>query len=167
MTFAAIGTTIGIGGIVLGGINAANSNSIAGQQLGLAQDVQGKQDTYNNMLMNLMSNPGDFLNSPIFQSTLNVGTQGAERALASQGFLGSGNEATALTQDGTSLASGQFFQQEGILAGLSGAQASSSPSQAGTSAANANQQTFDQLGTLLAALGKFSATGSGAGAGPG
>lgn len=120
---------------------------------GIAGDVEAKQNYYNDQLMQLMANPSTFLDNPLFTSTLKTGTEAVNRSQAAQGFLGSGNQATALMQFGQSFASSQLTQQEQILASLSGAGNASSPSQAVGAATGAQGQEFNQLGSLLASLG--------------
>jgi hypothetical protein len=139
---------------------SSQSSAIGSKAVGLAEDTQGKQDYYNNQLMQLMANPSSFLSSPLFTSTLDVGTQAVNRSQAAQGFLGSGNQATALQQFGQSFASSQLLGQEQLLGSLSGAGNASSPSQALTAGTGAFGQSFNQLGSLLASLG-YSTTGAG------
>lgn len=168
MVWAVVASTVVSAGVGLYEGSQANKNSSAAQ--GLEADVQGKQDYYNNQLMQLMANPGTFLDNPLFTSTLATGTQAVNRSQAAQGFLGSGNQATALQQFGQSFASSQLTGQEQILASLSGAGNASSPSQAGSVAVSAQGQEFNQLGSLLASLGYskgFSSGGTSTGGGGG
>lgn len=138
---------------------SSQSNKLGQQGLGLAEDTQGKQDYYNQQLMQLMANPSSFLSSPIFTSSLNVGTEAVNRSEAAQGFLGSGNQATALQQFGQSFASSQLLGQEQLLGSLSGAGNASSPSQAIGAGTAAFGQSFTQLGSLLASLGYSKGSG--------
>lgn len=157
MVWAVVAATVVTGAVGLyeGSQNRALASGIAG-------DVEGKQDYYNDQLMQLMANPSTFLNNPLFTSTLATGTQAVNRSQAAQGFLGSGNQATALQQFGQSFASTQLTGQEQILASLSGAGNASSPSQAVGAATSAQGQSFNQLGSLLASLG-YSTKGLGGG----
>jgi hypothetical protein len=160
MSFWIAGATVVSAAV--GAYGAYESNQTGKKALGLAEDTQGKQDYYNQQLMQLMANPDTFLSSDIFKSTLAVGTQGVNRSMAAQGFLGSGNQATALEQYGQSLASQQLLGQEQLLGSLSGAGSASSPSQALGTATSGFGQSFNQLGSLLASLG-YSAGGMGGG----
>lgn len=158
MSFVAI--AIGGAAVIGGGVALYEGEQNRSLASGIAGDVEGKQDYYNSQLMQLLANPGQFLSNPLFTSTLNVGTTAVNRSQAAQGFLGSGNQATALQQFGQSFASGQLLGQETLLAGLSGAGSASSPSQAVSAATSAQGQSFNQLGSLLASLG-YATGGSG------
>jgi len=161
-TAAAIG--IGAGSLFMGAESASNQQGISNQALGLAQTTQQEQMYWNQQLQQLMKNPSEFLSSPIFQSTLNTGLQGVSRTMAAEGYTGSGNEATALTQYGTSFASGQLLSQEQLLASMGGATNASSPTQALGAASGSQSASFNELGAILASLG-YSAGGGGGGGG--
>jgi hypothetical protein len=169
MTFVAV--AIGGGSALVeagvGLYESSQANEIAEQGIGLAQYTQGQQAYYNNQLQNLMNNPSGYLQNPLFTSSLAVGEQGVNRSLASQGYLGSGNQQTALLQYGNSFANSQVMQQEQLLAGLSGLQASTSSGQAISAASGAQSSSFNQLGSLLASLGYAANTYGGGGAGGG
>ena len=161
---------IGIGALATAGVGAYeayNSNQIAGEGIGLAQYTMGQQAYYNNQLQNLMNNPAGYLQNPLFTSSLGVGTQAVNRSQAAQGYLGSGNQQTALLQYGDSFANSQVMQQEQLLAGLSGLQASTSSGQAVSAASGAQSSSFNQLGSLLASLGYSAGTAGGGGGGYG
>lgn len=145
--------------------NSIQQGKTASSALGLAQDTQGKQDQYNQQLQALMQNPSSFLQNPLFQSTLNQGLSGVSRQLAAQGYLGSGNEMTALEQYGQTSANSQLLSQEQLLASLSGAQTASSPAQALGVATGAQTSANNQMGGALASLGyTLQNYGGGAGA---
>lgn len=159
MVWAVVAATVVTGAVGL--YEGSQNRSLAS---GIAGDVEGKQDYYNDQLMQLMANPSAYLNNPLFTSTMNVGTQAVNRSQAAQGFLGSGNQATALQQFGQSFASTQLLGQEQLLGSLSGAGNASSPSQAVGASTAAQGQSFNQLGSLLASLG-YSTKGIGGSSG--
>ena len=110
--------------------NAAQGTALSQQQaaLGMAQQTQSEQEYYNSMLQALLSNPASVSTLPGFQFQLATGSQAVADQMASQGFGGSGNEATALATFGQGLASSFYGQQAAILSALSGVTAASSPS---------------------------------------
>jgi hypothetical protein len=132
---------------------SSQASGTANKALGLAADTQGKQDYYNQQLMDMMANPGSVLNDPAFKATEAIGEQGVTRQMAAQGFKGSGNQAEALMNYGQGSATNFLQGQENMLAGLSGAGAASSPSQAINSATSAQGQQFQTINSLLASLG--------------
>lgn len=143
---------------------SSQQNKIANRGLSLAEDTQGKQDYYNQQLMQLMANPGDFLNNPLFKSTLDVGLQGANRSMAAQGYLGSGNQATALEKYGQSFASSQLFQQEQLLGNLSGASLNPAGGlQVASGASSASAGALNNIAGLAAFYGGTGGFGGGGG----
>lgn len=144
---------VGAAGVGAGLYESTEQSGIENKALGMAATTQAEQQQYNNQLMQLMQNPSSFLNSSIFQSSLNQGLSGVSRQMAAQGYNGSGNEATALEQYGQTQASGQLLGQEQLLAGLSGLQSSTSTGQSLSVASQAQSQSFSQLGSVLASLG--------------
>ncbi|CAM5998759.1 unnamed protein product [Sphagnum balticum] len=160
MSFGLI--AVGVGTAVSAGVGLYDANKqagIEGQALSMAQTTQAEQQQYNQQLMQLMQNPSSFLNSSIFQSSLNQGLSGVSRQMAAQGYSGSGNEATALEQYGQTQASGQLLGQEQLLAGLSGLQSSTSTGQSLSVASQAQSTSFNQLGSVLASLGYAAGSG--------
>jgi hypothetical protein len=158
---AAVVTTVG------SVYEGSQQDKIANKELGLAQDTQGKQDYYNQKLMDLMANPGSFLDNPLFQSSLNTGLKGVDRSMAAAGYLGSTNQSDALLQYGQSFASGQLLQQEQLLGNLSGA--SLNPAGAlnaasgATSAAGGAMSNLAGMAAFGAGSGMFGGGGGGAG----
>ena len=140
---------------------SSQQNKIANRGLSLAENTQGKQDYYNQQLMQLMASPGDFLNNPLFKSTLDVGLSGVNRTMAAEGYLGSSNQATALEQYGQSFASSQLFQQEELLGGLSGAQ--QNPASGLNVASGATSQAAGGLNSLAGLLAFYGSSGMGGG----
>jgi hypothetical protein len=157
VTGAAI--AVGVAGIAAGAIEASQSQGIAKQSLGLAATQAQKQNQSYVQLQNLMQDPSAFLNNPLFQSTLNVGLSGVSRQMAAQGYLGSGNQMTALEQYAQSSASSQLLAQEQLLAGMSGT--GFNPAGSLNVGTGANNQSFQQLGTVLYALGQTGGFGGG------
>jgi hypothetical protein len=173
MSFGIIAATVVSAGVGLyeGAENRKQQGQIANSALGLAQQTQGEQMQVFQQLQDLISNPDSFFKSSVFTSARDQGTQAVERSAAAGGFLKSGNEATALQAYGQTFAGQQLLGQESLLASMSGTTNASSPSQALGTASSANQASFNQLGTLLAALGQsgsmFKGFGGGGGGGGG
>ena len=76
---------------------------------------------YAQQLSTLMADPSSFLKNPEFQAALQQGESGVVKQMAAQGFTGSGNEATALMDYGTSQSWSAMQEQIQTLAGLAGA----------------------------------------------
>lgn len=146
----------------LGAYSASQSNKTAGRALDLAADQQGKQDLSFQQLQDLMSNPQTFFDSPVYQAAFGQGSKAVARGQAAGGFLGSGNMAAGLQEYGQSFGQQQLLGQEQLLAGMSGT--GFNPTGALNTGLNAQKQTFDQLGSVLAGLGYTSgAIGRGGG----
>lgn len=154
---------VGVAGIAAGAYESSQSQGIAKQALGLGASQTQKQNQSYMQLQQLMQDPGSFLQNPLFQSSLDTGLKGVSRQMGAQGYLGSGNEATALEQFGQSFASSQVLSQEQLLAGMSGT--GFNPASAVNVGAGAQSQSFQQLGTLLYALGQTGGSTWGAGGG--
>ena len=102
-------------GSLLAGSAALNSlyGIYQGQQLQkLAEQRQAQQNQYADMLAGLMRNPSSLVNTPGYQA----GLEAVQRGLAASGYLGSGNEMTALLNYGGNI----YDQQVARLAGLAG-----------------------------------------------
>src|SRR6185437_6471388 len=116
----AIGVVSNIVGSKKSSSNASASSAITQQASQIAGQQWNNQQQYNTQLQQLIQNPDSFLSSRTFQDTLNQGLTVVSRQMASQGYLGSGNEATALEQYGQTFAGQQLSQQEQLLASLTG-----------------------------------------------
>lgn len=158
---SAIALAVGLAGVAVSAViqsNAANKQGqIADSALGLAENTAANQQAYNDQLMQLLQNPSSFLTNPLFTSTLDVGLKGVNRSMAAQGYLGSGNQQTALEQYGQSFASSQLLSQEQLLSSDAGIQSASSPASSLSTASGASSASSNQWGGLLASLG-FSAS---------
>lgn len=100
----------------------------SGQQRNLARDAIRGMDPfgpyrsqYAQQLMSLMSDPSKITEDPGYKFQFNQGQQAVERSMAARGFLGSGNEAIALTEYGQGFAANYLDRQRQFLAGLAGA----------------------------------------------
>lgn len=155
----------GVGIAVSAGVGIYEANQqagIANSQIGLANDVNGRQAYSFNQLQQLIQSPDTFFNSPVYQAAFGQGTQAVARSEAAGGFLNSGKAATELQQFGQSFGQQQLLQQEQLLAGLSGATSSTSPGQALAGASASNSAAAGQFGGVLASLG-FASGNYGAG----
>lgn len=161
MSGAISAVVVGAVGIAAGAYEYAGQHSAEEQALSLANTQNGRQTASFNQLQQLMANPGSFFSSPVYQAAFGQGTQAVERQQASGGFLNSGNEATALQAYGQSFGQQQLLGQEQLLASMSGA--SFNPASAVGTGSAAGSASFNQLGTLLAALGQSGSMMTGTG----
>ena len=145
--------------------SAVESGKTSGQARFQSSTVFGEQQQYAQQLAKLMADPSSVKDLPGFQFQMQQGSEAVARQMAASGFLGSGNEATALTQYGQGLAQSFYGQQANLLASLAGLQAPSSPSQLTGAATGAGQTSFQQIMQLLGqagqAYGRFGGGGSG------
>lgn len=139
-------------GVGIEGYNAYQSGKNASNARSLANSTAAKQDYYNNLLMNLMSNPDTFFNTQVFQSAQDQGLKAAERKMNSMGYKDSGNILSALQQQGEGFAFSALQNQEQILAGISGVNKASSPSDLLDSATGAQKQASSDSGTFISDL---------------
>jgi len=134
------------------GLYEANqSASIQRAALGIAQGQFNNQQYYNSQLMQLMANPSSFANNPAYSFATAQGEDAVARETAAGGFNNSGNQAAALQAYGQGAAYSGLYGQESLLAGISGL--GFNPAAATGVASNAQGQTFNELGSVLASLG--------------
>lgn len=149
-------TTAAIAAIVSAGTGvyeASQAGSISSQAKGQSSTVFGEQQIYAKQLQDLITNPSSVTGLPGYEFTFQQGSDAVARQMAASGFLGSGNEATALTQYGQGLAESFYGQQASLLASLSGLTAPSSPAQLTGAATGAQANTFGETSQILAAIG--------------
>lgn len=132
---------------------ATQAGGISSQAQGESSSVFGEQQYYAQQLQQLMANPQSVSSLPGYQFNFNQGAQAVQRQEGAAGFNGSGNEGIALTQYGQNFATSAYTTQEQMLSQLAGLTAPSSPSQLTSAAAGSQNQSFNQLGTALTALG--------------
>lgn len=137
--------------------SATQAHSISSQARGEQGTIFGEQQYYEQQLQQLIADPSSVTKLPGYQFQLDQGVQAIERSGAAKGFLGSGNEATALTQFGQGLASNFYTTQANLLASLAGITAPSSPSQLGGVATAAQASSSQQLTSALEELGVLGA----------
>jgi hypothetical protein len=172
MTFGAI--AVGVGLVVGAGASiyaTSTQAGIADRQLNLAQDQQGKQDTAFNQLQELMNNPASFFSSPVYQAAFGQGTQAIARQSAAGGLnntssnVPQGGEATELQAYGQSFGQQQLFNQEQLLASMSGTGAN--PAGALQGASGASSAAAGGLNALAGLLSFFGTSGMGGNQPPG
>jgi hypothetical protein len=157
----AAAAVVGAGAAVYTAIQSGQTQSQARGQSGT---IFGEQQQYEQMLNQLIANPSSVTSLPGYQFQQEQGTQAVARQMAASGFLGSGNEATALEQYGQGLASNFYTTQANLLAGLAGITAPSSPSQLLNSSTAAGANSANQWANILQQLGLgvgLSTTGTG------
>ena len=164
MAFYFIGTGLGLTAAA-GIFGTISQNKISNAQLSLAQDQQGKQDWSFQQLQQLITNPQSFFQSPVYTSAALQGTSAVERGEAAGGYAGSGNMAAALQSYGQSFGQQQLFNQEQLLAGMSGTSANPSTALSGASAATqAGVGNLSSLAGLASFFGTSGILGGGGGA---
>jgi hypothetical protein len=152
-----LGAIAAIGVVASAGVGAYD----AYQQTGIQNDAQGMADTqfseqqgYASLLNNLINDPANQTKAlPGYEFNFNQGADAVAREMGASGFLGSGNEAIALTQYGQNYAMNTFNQYASLLASLSGLQTTSPNSNLLNTSTGANNAAFNQEGQLLASLG--------------
>ena len=159
MTGAVTLAAAAVAGVGMDAYEASQQSAISGQALSLAQNTQGEQQWYIQQLQQLIMNPSSFTSSPMFQSSLNA----ASRTMASQGYLGSGNETAGLQAQ----AMQQLFTQEGILGADAGIQNASSPAQALGAASSSLSALSQSAGGALGMMAWLMGNQSGGGVDPG
>lgn len=132
---------------------AYSTSQTQSQMQGMAQGTYNEQQGFAQQLQTLMANPSSVTSLPGYEFQFQQGSDAVTREMAASGFLGSGNEATALTKYGQGMAQSAYAQQEQMLAGLSGLQAASSPAQYGSVGLSAGNSAFSQLGQAFSSLG--------------
>jgi len=159
-----MGAVAAVGSLVVGAYSASNSKKQGDRMAGLAGRQEDRQAYFANQLIELMKNPSSILDDPGYQLSFGQGLQAVERSSAAAGFTGSGNAAIALQSYGQSFSSKYLREQQSLLASLSGAQFN--PAQAYSGASQSYDQSFNQLGGVLASLGySFGGAGSGSSSG--
>ena len=117
MSWVAVAT---IGGSLLSSsMGGAPSTSTQQQQTAYAP-FSSQYANYQPMLQNLVSNPSSVTSTPGYQFNLSQGETAVNQGMASEGLLGSGNQAAALTQYGQNYATSQYQTQLQNLMSLSG-----------------------------------------------
>lgn len=117
-----VGGTFGMIGGMMGAQQANKEKGFASRGLAESDPWGPYRHEYANQLEGLMNNPSSITKMPGYQFQFDQGEKAVDRSMAAKGFLGSGNEAAALTQYGQGFAQNFFQQQEQMLAGLAGVQ---------------------------------------------
>lgn len=150
----AVTTAVAAVGSVAVGAKAANDQKKLGKKATKGADrVLDKQDYYNQLLQELLANPQTITQDPGFNFSFSKGLEAVERSNAARGLTGSGNVSVDLLRFGEEFSSRFLQQRENLLAGLSGAQAASSPAQFIGAGVAANGSATDILSSTLASLG--------------
>lgn len=128
---------------------ASIGGSLLASSMGGAPSTQQQQSAYapfssqyanyQPMLQNLVSNPSSVTSTPGYQFNLSQGETAVNQGMASEGLLGSGNQATALTQYGQNYATSQYQTQLQNLMSLSGVGVNQNGSAYATDQATADQ----------------------------
>jgi len=159
-TFGDIAIGIGlVAGAGASAYGASKTGKIANAQEAIAFDQMNKQDTAFSMLQDLISDPAKFFSNPVFTASLDQGSKSVARMNASQFGPNSGNEKIALQTFGQTFAGQQLFQQEELLAGMSGT--GFNPGAAMGGALDATKSQVQNLNSLAGMIGFFGGAGGG------
>lgn len=151
---------------------AQSQLGIQGQELGMQQTLFGEQQGYASQLQKLMADPSSVTSLPGYQFQFGQGTEAIKRAF---GANPGGAEGAELEQYGQGLASSFYGTQAGLLSGLSGMTTPASSGASGVTGSGSNavgaagtalsgqNQSFNQMSSLLASLGYFGKNGFGGG----
>jgi len=144
-------------GAVAGGVASSATSSLLGggsssaQGAAQADPFASQRGQYQDMLSRLISDPSSITSQPGYQFQFEQGQKALSGQMAAQGFLTSGNRATALTKFGQDYASNALQNQELLLAQLAGANIGS-PGTAGQITAQQgllNQQAASAVGNQV------------------
>lgn len=128
----------------------------SGQQRNMARDAIRASDPfgpyrqqYAQQLMALIADPSSITKDPGYKFQFDQGAEAVRRAMASKGFIQSGNEGIALTEYGQNFAQKAYNDKITQLAGLAGAGISPNPGPG----LNAYNQGLETASAALASLG--------------
>ena len=165
---AVTATVAAVGSVAVGAKAADDQKRLGRRALRGADAVTAKQDYYNDLLKELLTDPSSIKKDPGYEFSFGEGLKAVERSNAAKGFTGSGNAAIELLRYGEEFSSRFLKQREDLLAGLSGAGAASSPAQFIGAGVRANSSATDILSQTLGSLGyTFGRGGFGRGGGGG
>ena len=165
---AVTATVAAVGSVAVGAKAADDQKRLGRRALRGADAVTAKQDYYNDLLKELLTDPSSIKKDPGYEFSFGEGLKAVERSNAAKGFTGSGNAAIELLRYGEEFSSRFLKQREDLLAGLSGAGAASSPAQFIGAGVGANSSATDILSQTLGSLGyTFGRGGFGRGGGGG
>jgi hypothetical protein len=157
-----LATAAAVVGIV-GGISqmagSSGGGGGGGGGAGSADPFASQRGQYQQQLSQLMSSPGAFASSPLFQFAMQQGLQGVNRSDAARGMLGSGNRLMDIMSYGQGQAGQLYNQQAQLLAQLAGA-TSGSPAAAAQLAAQQQQQGLSNIAGGLGGLANVYPTSS-------
>jgi len=165
MTMWAAGATVVAAGI---GYMGSKKQADAAQAAGKDPFGRKNRQLYQRRLNELTKDPEAIFSNPAFVAAQERGLDAVERKMAAQGFLGSGNEATALMDYSMGSALDWLTNQERFLAELAGAGNFGSPG----AVAAGSQMNINGMMSALGQLGgaaqmAFGGTGGGGGGGGG
>jgi hypothetical protein len=140
-------------GVAITAYSAYNSDQNAKKMLAASDPFGSQRGYYSDKLRTLMNNPAGALRDPGFQASMMQGEQAVNRGMAASGFVGSGNQATALMDYAYGKSNDYLLQQEQFLANLAGAGISPNSANAAASmfdlSAKQSNSAMQQLGAIL------------------
>ncbi len=152
ITAAGVLAATAVAGVGMEAYSMSQQGGISSQARGQSGTVFGEQQYYAQQLQKLIADPSSVTKLPGYQFQLGQGEQAVHRQMASSGFAGSGNEATALTQYGQGFAQNAYQSQVAVLSSLAGLSSPVNPTQGLNMASNAAGRQNDSLQQLLGTM---------------
>ncbi len=166
ITAAGVMAAAAVASVGMEAYSMSQQGGISGQLQGQAGTVFGEQQYYAQQLQRLIADPSSVTKLPGYQFNLDQGTQAVARHMAGSGFLGSGNEAIALTKYGQDYATNVYQTQAQLLGQFAGLTSPVNPTQSlmgASGAAGAQNNSMQQLLASLTFAGRSGMFGSGGG----
>ena len=142
-----------VAGAAISSAMAPDPSSGASGAAAAADPFASQRGQYQTMLSQLISNPSSISSDPGYQFGMQQGLNAVNGAMASGGYLNSGNRLTALQQQGMDFANTQLTNKELFLAQLAGANVGS-PGTAGQILQGQNMANQQAAGVLGNAIGQ-------------
>lgn len=162
MSLATTAAVVGIAGTAYGAYSQSQMASAAGKD----PFGHGMRRLAKDHLRQLIDHPDSIYKDESFKSALGLGLKGVERTMAAQGFLGSGNEATALMKYGMTFGLDWYKNQRDAFAQMAGSGMQPQYGAAvagGASAMNGYDSAMSQLGLFIGGSGGAGVAGGGVG----
>src|SRR5258706_9721528 len=129
MSGAITAAVAAVASVGIAAYGASQQHGISGQLQGQSGTMFGEQQYYAQLLQQLIADPSSVTKLPGYQFNKDQGTQAVARQMAGSGFLGSGNEAIALTKYGQDYANNAYATQAALLGQFAGLTSPVNPTQ--------------------------------------
>lgn len=152
MSGAVTAGVVGVVGLGMSAYQMSQQHGISHQAQSQSATVFGEQQQYAQMLQKLISDPSSVTSLPGYKFNQQQGEQAVARQMAGSGFLGSGNEAIALTKYGQDYATNVYQTQAQLLGQFAGLTSPVNPTQSLNVASGAQSASNQSLQQLLAGM---------------